>query len=46
MYYMEWINKNEEHEYYEQISWISNLTNTDKAQMIFDIWFKEMIGEE
>lgn len=45
MYYMEWINKNEEHPFYEQINWISNLTNVDVAQMIFDIWFKEMIGE-
>lgn len=46
MYYMEWLNKNENHKYYEQINWISNLTNVDTAQMIFEIWFKEMIGEE
>lgn len=45
MYYMEWINDNEEHPYYEQISWVSNLTNVDVAQDIFDIWYKEMIGE-
>lgn len=46
MYYMEWINENEEHPFYEQINWVSNLTNTTKAQEIFDIWYKEMIGEE
>lgn len=45
IYYMEWINENEFHPYYEQISWISNLTNVIVAQEIFDIWYKEMIGD-
>lgn len=29
----------------KQIQWITNLTNTDKAQEIFNIWYDEMSKE-
>lgn len=29
----------------EQISWILNLTNIDKAQEIFNYWYGEMIED-
>ena len=28
-----------------QIEWIQNLTDTTKAQEIFEIWYKEMVEE-
>lgn len=53
--YIEWLNKAEQLAYkleddelkqlIKQISWISNLTNTDEAQEIFDIWYNEMITD-
>lgn len=45
MHYMQWIYENENHKYYEQIAWIQNLTNVDVAQSIFNIWYREMIGD-